>query len=209
MIKALIFDFDGVLVSSEGPRSRVIRELLTHHDISMPDSIITAGRTTKRILEEVLSENPQLVDQILQEFREKYVQNIIDFVEPITFTVEFIRDYKGELPIAIASMSSRDAIERLTKHFGIFERIALIVSRDDVTNHKPHPEVYLKTAEKLQIDPKDCIVFEDTALGVQAAIAAGMQCSAILNGENKKEDLNGLPIHAFIENDSELRNTIA
>jgi HAD superfamily hydrolase (TIGR01549 family) len=210
MIKALIFDFDGVLVSSEGPRFRAIQELLAAHGIKVPDNLQsqTPGRTTQSILEQVLPHTPELVATLLQQFRADYVKNITKFVEPITFTVDFIRDYKGHLPIAIASMASLEAIERLTKHFGIFEKITLIITRDEVIQHKPHPEIYLKTAEKLRVDPEDCMVFEDTALGVSAALDAGMQCSVILNGSNKKEDMNGLQVKAFVSSEIELQKIL-
>lgn len=210
MIKALIFDFDGVLVSSEIPRFRAIQQLVASHGIQIPDSAIlqTPGRTTQSILEQILPDNPELVAKLIQEFRAKYIQNITEFVEPIAFTVDFIREYKGPVPLAIASMASLEAIERLTKHFGIFEKITLIITRDEVTQHKPHPEIYLKTAKKLGVAPEDCMVFEDTALGVRAALGAGMQCSVILNGSNKKEDMNGLSVKAFISNRNDIQKIL-
>lgn len=182
-MKALIFDFDGVLVSSDIPRLRALRKLLALHDISVPDWIEkeSSGRTTQSLLEQIVPDAPQLVAKLIQEYRLDYVKDITKFVEPIAFTVNSIRSYRGSLPIAIASMSSSDAIVRLIKHFGIFEKITIITTREEVKEHKPHPEIYLKTAEKLGLHPVDCMVFEDTAIGVRAALDAAMQCCFILN----------------------------
>lgn len=207
MIKALIFDFDGVLVSSEGPRFRAIQAIAAKHDVIIADSAIKVafGKTTANFLTEVLAEDEQpLIETLIKEFRNDYVANITNHVQPIDFTVAFIRDYQGTLPIAIASMSSRIAIESLLKHFGIFEKVKLIVSRDEVTNHKPDPEIYLKTANDLNVTPQDCIVFEDTVVGVQAGQQAGMKCCVVLNGLNQKEHFEDMKIAAFVSSEEEM-----
>ena len=68
-----------------------------------------------------------------------------------------------------------------------------------MTHHKPNPEIYLKTATDLQIEPMHCLVFEDTVVGVKAALDAGMFCCVVLNGMNIKEEFKELGIFAFVD----------
>lgn len=209
MIKALIFDFDGVIVISEKPRFKAVKSIAKKYGIDIDDRLIdqAKGKTTQRFLEQII-EDESLVSRMITDFKAEYTENITDYVEPISFTVDFIREYQGSLPIAIASMSSRNAIQKLVKHMGIEDKITHITTRDEVTNHKPHPEIYLKTAEDLGIIPVDCLAFEDTALGVEAAISAGMLCCGVLNGENNKDDFTGQNIYSFIETKLDLFSLI-
>lgn len=157
------------------------------------------GKTTQKVLQEILPNNLDLADTILNDFKSEYREHIIEHVKPIEFTVNFIRNFQGTLPIAIASMSSRQTIERLTKHFGIYEKIGYIVSKDDVVRHKPDPEIYLKAAVDLKIRHEDCLVFEDTVIGFQAANNANMACCIVLNGENNKKEFEGMKVYSFVE----------
>jgi beta-phosphoglucomutase len=76
-------------------------------------------------------------------------------------------------PVAIVSAAARSEIDTVVDAAGIRESLTLIVSQDDVTNGKPDPECYLTAARLLALDPADLLVFEDTAVGVAAAKAAG------------------------------------
>ncbi len=208
MIKALIFDFDGVIVSSEGPSRRFLQSIAAKHGINYNEKQwkSTRGKTSQKVLEEIIPDNPELIAAILNKYRTEYIEHITEYVEPIKFTVKFIHDYKGNLPIAIASMSSKPTIERVTKHFGIYEKIRIIVSRDEVTHHKPDPEIYIKTAADLKVSPGECLVFEDSVIGVKAANNANMPCSVILNGENRKEEFDGMKINSFVSSEQDLMN---
>ena len=210
MVKAFIFDFDGVIVSSEAPRRKALQSLMTSHGIKVRKELWSEapGRTTQSVMEQIIPNNSQLLEQLIKEYRTKYVKDITKFSEPISFTVDVIRQYKEKTPLAIASMSPQNVIETLTKHLGIFEKISLIVTREEVKEHKPHPEIYLLVAKKLGLDPKDCCVFEDTVTGFHAAINAGMECCVILNGFNQKKDFAGLPVKGFISNKSEFEQVI-
>ncbi len=83
------------------------------------------------------------------------------------------------IKMAIASSSTREIIDAAIKHLRLEDYFDVIVSGNEVESGKPAPDIFLKTAEKLGIQPKECVVFEDAASGVQAAKAAGMKCIAI------------------------------
>jgi HAD superfamily hydrolase (TIGR01509 family) len=210
MIKALIFDFDGVLVLSEGPRFIAVKSIAARHGIELDENTrrFAKGKTTLKVLESILPDNPELVHTLFNEYKKEYIDHIAEYIKPLTFTVNFIRNYDGTLPIAIASMSSKETIERLTKHFGIYEKITYIVGKNEVINHKPNPEIYLKAAADLGVPPEDCMVFEDTVIGVQAALSAKMACCVVLNGENSKEEFKDMKIHSYISTEKDFENIL-
>lgn len=206
MIKALIFDFDGVLASSDAPRFEALKSIAAKYGVKIEESVRHSGRgkATQKVLQEILPLNLDLAEMILKEFKDDYVIHVTDYVKPIEFTVNFIREYQGTIPIAIASMSAKQTIERLTKHYGIYEKVALIVSREEVIHHKPNPEIYLRTASVLKIRPQDCLVFEDSVIGFLAARNANMECCVVLNGENKEEEFEGEKVYSFIATGEDL-----
>lgn len=207
MNKAIIFDFDGVLVSSETPRFQFIQKLAAGNGIKIPDVAIKkmVGRTTANFLSDVLLDSQKpLIDKIIKEYEREYKGNITKYVKPIEFTVNFIKNYKGQLILALASMSSRKEVEKLIKYIGIYEKFKLIVCREEVTNHKPNPEIYLKTAAKLGIEPSNCIVIEDTVIGAQSALNASMKCYVVVNELNNREEFAGILVEGFVNTKEDL-----
>ncbi len=83
--------------------------------------------------------------------------------------------------LAITSSAVRNSIETVLERFGLLRRFAVIVDGSEVERGKPDPQAYLVTAGRLGVDPAQCVVFEDAAVGVRAAKAAGMYCIAIRN----------------------------
>ncbi len=209
MTKAIIFDFDGVLVLSEKPRFQVIQQSASNNGVTITDEAIKkmVGRTTINFLNDVLQESEKpLIDKIIEEYEKEYKGNITKYVEPIETTVEFIKNYNGSLSFALASMSSRRVIEELTKYFGIYEKFKSIICKEDVAHHKPDPEIYLKSAEELQVEPSECVVIEDTMVGVQSALNANMSCFVLINGFNSKDEFTDTPIAGFISTQEDLKN---
>lgn len=207
MTKAIIFDFDGVLVLSEKPRFQVIQQSASNNGVTIIDEAIKkmVGRTTINFLNDVLqqSEKP-LINKIIEDYEKEYKGNITKYVEPIDIAVEFIKNYTGSLTFALATLSSRKVIEELTKHFGIYEKFKSIICKEDVAHHKPDPEIYLKSAKELQIEPSECVVIEDTMVGVQSALNANMKCFVLLNGFNGRTEFADTPIAGFISSQEDL-----
>ena len=175
MIKAIIFDFDGVLVSSELARFQALQRFAKKYEVIISDDTINkmVGRTTLTFLNEILNEKEKLaLNNIIADHEKEYKGNITQFVAPIKHSVEFVRNYKGPLAIALASMSSHTTIEMILKHFGVYEKFLSISGKEDVMNYKPHPEIYLKAVERLGLLPNECVAVEDTVVGVRAALDA-------------------------------------
>lgn len=85
------------------------------------------------------------------------------------------------VPLAVTSSAVKRDIEEILGRFGLRDLFALIVDGSEVARGKPDPEAYLLTARKLRVNPRDCVVFEDSTVGVHAAKAAGMFCIAVRN----------------------------
>ena len=85
-----------------------------------------------------------------------------------------VRHYYQQKPIALGSGSNRQMIDMLMQKLDIKHYFNAIVSADDVKEHKPHPETFLRCAELAKAEPSRCIVFEDADLGVKAGLSAGM-----------------------------------
>lgn len=96
-------------------------------------------------------------------------------LQPIPEVLEHIEAQHGHIPFAIVSGSSRESIIKSLTTVHLLDRFELLVGSEDYECSKPAPDAYLVGATRLGIAPKDCLVFEDTALGIQSATAAGMQ----------------------------------
>ncbi|GBQ23478.1 phosphatase/phosphohexomutase [Acetobacter estunensis NRIC 0472] len=88
--------------------------------------------------------------------------------------VEIVREWAGRLPMAVASSGSRAVVEASLVAVGIRDVFEAVVTIDDVERPKPAPDLYLLAAQRLGVEPAHCVVFEDSAEGLDAALAAGM-----------------------------------
>lgn len=212
MSKAIIFDFDGVIVLSEQARFRVLQQCAKKYDVQIDDGLFKnmVGRTTTYFFANSLPHiNEATLGKIRADYTEEYKDKIIDHVVPISATTNFIRNYDGPKLLAVASGSTKAALNAVLSHLGLLEKFACIVGQEHVTHHKPDPEVYNLTASQLGCSNEDCIVIEDTVLGAQAAIAAGMQVYIFLNGVNTKAEFHDIQIAGFLETIEQLQQALA
>jgi beta-phosphoglucomutase-like phosphatase (HAD superfamily) len=118
-----------------------------------------------------------------QEFANKkedcFLKNI-HLAGPIVPVINIIREYAGKLPMACGTGGSRFYAIKTLELAGVLAYFEHVVTAEDVENHKPHPDTFLKAAELIGIPAEFCQVFEDSPLGIQAAEAAGMMATNIL-----------------------------
>lgn len=127
------------------------------------------------------------IRNLKQRYLEQYIIN--NEISPMPGLIELIslaEDYK--LKLAVASSSEKEIIIQILNKAGISEKFEAIVSGEDITNGKPAPDIFLETAKRLAIAPRDCVVFEDSNAGVQAAHQAGMLTVMVLNLEQPSQD---------------------
>ena len=185
--KGIIFDLDGVIVDTAKFHYLAWRKLANRmgFDISLHQNEQLKGVSRARSLENILSWGNKRVsatefDRLMASKNEEYLasisnmseKNLLPGVGPV---LEFLKE--NHIPYALGSASKNSRV--ILKSLKIHESFTAIVDGNDVSKAKPDPEVFLIAAEKLGLDPKDCIVFEDAQAGIEAAKAAGMTAVGI------------------------------
>lgn len=127
-------------------------------------------------------------------FREIYQHH----VAPISGFIEFLGNIKSKgLKTAVATSAPMANLELIAGKLNLFPHFESAMASEHVTKHKPDPEIYLKSAERLGVHPSECIVFEDSYSGVTAGLNAGMKVVGVLSSHTREE----LPVcHYYIEN---------
>lgn len=195
-LRALIFDFDGIIADTEplhfGALTAVLRELsipLTATEyyteyLGYDDKgcFLTALRTHGR------EASPALIADLIGQKSERYLDMVRDHVVIFPGVSEFVRHAAEHYPLAIASGGLRHEIELILEHAGLRKEFGHITSAEDVVAGKPSPEPFLHALAGLNrghpeavIAPEDCLAIEDSVPGLRAAHAAGMKTLAVAN----------------------------
>jgi beta-phosphoglucomutase-like phosphatase (HAD superfamily) len=178
--KALVFDCDGTLADSMPVHWIAWRATLEAHGLDhlMPyDRFMNwGGVPATRIFETLAAESGQRLDAraLALEKYDRYYANT-DKIVPIEPIFSIARDFRGKLPMAVATGSTKRGVTMTLTSIGAIDWFDAIVTAEDVTRHKPHPETYLRAAELLGVAPEDCLAFEDAEPGIFSARDAGMQ----------------------------------
>lgn len=197
MLKAVIFDMDGVLIDSE-PLHYEANKIMLKEKLSIEldyeyykQYIGTTnpymwGKMAKDfgITEYTPGELRDMADAIKEQLIES------DGYMEIEGVTKFVNSLYGNYKLAVASSSYLCNIQRNVKKLGIDNCFDELASGVDVTRPKPFPDVFLKAAKMLSVKPEECIVVEDSTNGVKAAKAAGMACIGFINKNSGDQDLS-------------------
>ncbi len=177
--EALIFDMDGTLVDSGQLHEHAWSATLIKYGIPIDRAFMRslAGVPTKGTIEILLEKFALSVDASLDEmndFKEQWVHaHMHEFVKP-TALQEIAQAYLGKKPMAVGTGAYTQEAETILKLCGLDKYVSHVVGADQVANPKPAPDTFLRCAQLLGVNPKYCVVFEDSKLGLQAAESAGM-----------------------------------
>lgn len=150
---------------------------MAEHGIEFPEDRFYAlgGVPASVIVEMLAQEQSKTVDaHAVAEAKEELFLQLLGEVQPVEVVKAIAEAHREHIPMAIATGSPRWVAEKILTSLGVRDWFGAVVGADDVAKPKPDPEVYLKAAELIGVDPKRCHAFEDTELGIQAAQAAGM-----------------------------------
>lgn len=183
-MKGVLFDLDGTLVDSMWMWKSIDIEYLGQFHISLPEDLQEAieGKSfseTALYFKERFS-IPQSLEEIKEEWNrmawEKYEREVS--IKP--GALEFLKDLKARgIKMAIATSNSRAIAEMVTEVHGIRDLFGTIVTGCEVAFGKPYPDVFLKAAGELKVEPEHCLVFEDIPNGILAGKKAGMKVCAV------------------------------
>ena len=207
-ISAVIFDMDGTLVDSEIYTGQVVRELCAEFGIEKVDIDCSDfdGVSWQNIGSEIVSHYPALSGrlEIPRRLHEIYHRMLRDYPpRPINQAREAVIAASDRMPTAIVSSSHRESIAETIERMDIAEYIRFYAGAEDYDRQKPAPDGYLKVAQEFQIAPRECLVFEDSVVGIKAARSAGMQVIAITQGAKDVSLITGIA-HRAISDYSEL-----
>lgn len=175
---AYIFDCDGTLADTMPTHYRAWHTALGEHAADFPEAMFyeLGGTPTARIVE-ILNERHGHTLPVAEtvEHKEALFLAMSQEVAAIEPVVGLARKYHGEKPLAVASGGHRRIVMSTLRALGIADLFGVIVCAEDYRRGKPSPDPFLEAALRLNVAPERCLVFEDTATGIAAATAAGMQ----------------------------------
>lgn len=208
-IKAVIFDVDGTLIDSMWIWRQVDIEFLGKRGIPLPEKlqieIEGMSYSETAIYFKARFDLPESLDEIKEEWRlmaEDYYKRHIKLKSGAKDFLKLL--YEKEITIGIATSNSRELVDYMLTNHEIRQYFSSIRTSCEVDKGKPHPDVFLKVAEDMGIEPCHCLVFEDTVSGVMAAKSAGMKVFAMADevSEESKDKLIEMTegyIHSFDE----------
>ena len=194
MIKAFIFDMDGVIVDSEPLHFEVNRRIMRDFGLEFSDEFFHAyvGITNEQMWADLIERYS--LNTTIEELQKKdflLKKEVFRDLQPIKGIPELLANLKKDgIAIGLASSSDKAFIEMVLEELGIRGYFQAVVSGEEVERSKPEPEIFLRAAELLNVDPADCLVLEDSRHGVEAAKRAGMICIGYQNPNSGPQDLS-------------------
>jgi beta-phosphoglucomutase len=183
MLRAVIFDLDGVVIDSHPAHLEAWKSFLYSVDKDVSESdleFVLEGYKREVILRHFLGELSADELKSYGEKKDALFRASLDDMKPVAGFQEFFNSLSTSgIAVALASSASRWRVEYILDRLGLSRAFRAIVSGDDVANGKPDPEIFHAAARGLGTDPAEILVCEDAVAGVQAAKRAGMKCLAI------------------------------
>jgi HAD superfamily hydrolase (TIGR01509 family) len=174
---AYLFDCDGTIVDSMPLHYVAWSRALAEWGCPFPENQFYAlgGVPPEGIIARLNAEHGlQMPVAEVALHKENYYYHSLSELEAIPEVLEQINLAYGKIPFAVVSGSSRESVEKSLTQLGLIDKFPIRICSEDYTHGKPNPECYLKAAAALNVAPADCLVFEDTEMGIEAAKAAGM-----------------------------------
>jgi len=193
MIKAVLFDLDGVLVNSRELHYHCLNESLRSIDekyviareehLSTYDGLPTSKKLNKLTELKGLPEN--LHDQVWRNKQKATVDFINEKISPDEKVISILRTLKESgLKMCVCSNSIRETTKMILLRKGLIEYIEFYVTNEDVKHPKPNPEMYLKAMINLGLAPKECVIVEDSHIGRKAALLSGAHLCGVMNAND-------------------------
>jgi len=195
MLKAVLFDMDGVIVDTEPLHCNAYYKMFDAVNIKVSDELYESftGQATLPICRQLceifkLSESPDTLVQLKRKFFKE-----LFFNDPSLTLVEGVLDliknyYQNGLTLVLASSASMTTINNVFTRFNLDQFFVAKLSGADLKASKPHPEIFINAAKSSGFTAKECMVIEDSTNGITAAIKAGIYCVGFKSPNSKNQN---------------------
>jgi HAD superfamily hydrolase (TIGR01509 family) len=214
MSKGFIFDMDGVITNTEPLYLAVIRKILTDLNLAITEKELQSyvglsSEMTWQVSKEKYG-IPQDLNWLVDNEQNKIFEalqemNNLEIIAGIPELIKFLQE--NDFKIGLATSSPRRNVDLILQKLQLTDCFEEIVSGEEVTNGKPHPEIFLTCAARLGVKPDHCFVLEDSPHGVEGANSANMKTIGFVNPNSGNQDLT-LADYLTAKIDDELMNFI-
>ena len=210
--QAFLFDLNGTVIDDMSFHIQSWYEILNNlgATISYEETKLQCYGKNEELLERVFPGRftAEEITAMIIDKETRYQENFRPFLKLIEGLDEFLEQaHESKIKMAIGSAAIPFNIDYILDGLHLHKYFPVVVSAYDVVESKPHPETFLQCAEKLNVAPEDCIVFEDSPKGVEAAARAGMK-AVVITSMHTKEEFTNDNIICFIENYQGLFNQL-
>lgn len=200
--KAFIFDLDGTVIDSEWAWGQSLKNVLKGLGVDEKRKYPQVGGIGVPGNWKILKEKYHLANQKIEDLTEKTFFEFLKLIPRIKVMKGFKplvkKTERMGIRLALATSTDKHIVEEVFKNLPIENCFEVVTTGEEVINRKPAPDIFLKAAQKLKLDPKDCLVFEDAQSGITAAHEAKMEVVALARDEEA--------IHALKDADMVVRN---
>ena len=193
MIRAIIFDLDGLLTDTETLHSRAWRQTFEERGIHVSESEyadhwVRQGKgLTGFIAERGLKWQPE---ELWARKDDVFAELVVKELRAMPGALELLKALHSRVKLALASSARRIPVDLVLHTLGITEYFEVIATFEDVSKTKPEPDVFLLAAHRLGAEPSECVVLEDAEKGIIAAHRAGMKSVAVPNHHTRGNDFS-------------------
>jgi HAD superfamily hydrolase (TIGR01509 family) len=175
--RAYLFDCDGTIADSMPLHYIAWSKALGEYGCTFDEQLFYSwgGKPAVEIISDLNKmQGLNMPPEALAEHKENLYFALLPQLQPIPEVVDIIQAQHGRIPFAVVSGGRRNSVTNSLTTLGLLDKFETIVGAEDYKNSKPAPDAYLLAAARLGVAPGDCLVFEDTDMGIKAATAAGM-----------------------------------
>ena len=192
--KAYLFDCDGTIADSMPLHYVAWNKALSKWGCEFSEELFYAwgGMPVAEIIATLNKQQGLMMPvEDVSKLKEALYYEVLPELKAVPEVLEHIEASHGHIPFAVVSGSTRESVTASLKLLGVLDKFDTLVCAGDYTKSKPDPEPFLIAAERLGVAPEDCLVFEDTEMGIQAATAAGMASVKIAQPWEREKVLVG------------------